>query len=62
MSKGMRRVKAWQVGKSMRLAAEVCGTWLVDKGAVGDESGDRGQAFAQSTLHLSLSQRGNNSI
>lgn len=62
MSKGMRRVKAWQVGKSIQLAAEVYGIWHVDKGVAGDESGDRGQAFAESTLHLSLSQRGNNSI
>ena len=36
----------------MQLAAEVCGTCHVGKGAAGDESGDRGQAFAESTLHL----------
>lgn len=51
-SKGMRRVEAWQVRKCTQLAAEVGGTWRVGKGAAGDESGDRGQAFAESTLHL----------
>lgn len=35
MSKGVRRVKVWQAGKCMQLAAEVCGTWRVGKGAAG---------------------------